>query len=393
MSLDIASGRERNELYSTIISNAVELIDSDAGGIGLFVEEKNAIAIPLVYNLPDKLIGKSFRLGQDIFSMAINTNQAQITDDYSTMENQVKELCDSGMRALSVVPLRARGKILGILWVAMLKPWRVFSDYDKMLLESVGGQAAVAIDNISLFDEQRYISDTLQRGLLPGQLPGLKQTDIGMFYASATEAAVIGGDFYDAIRLTEDRISFLVGDVSGKGVEATAEAAMARYSLRAMSFQNPDPAAILTSVNPIIAGQLTSGHFITLAYGLYDSKSAQVTLSVAGHPYPLLYSSSKKKASPIIGKDPAFALILDYKYSKTDLKLLPGDILVFYTDGITELRRNKEFFSTERLSDLIASYAKLKAQEIVDKIIDDAMVFSSGRRIDDIVLMIIKRTG
>ncbi len=294
---------------------------------------------------------------------------------------------------MAVIPLRARGKILGVLWASMLKPKRVFSDYDMTLFESIGGQAAVAIDNINLFEEQRYISETLQRGFLPKRLPELKNTDIGIFYASATEAAVVGGDFYDILQSPNDQASIFVGDVSGQGVEATTDAAMVKYTLRAVSFQNPDPSHILTKANAVIANQLAGGHFITLVYGSYYPESGQLLLGIAGHPYPLLYSAVDKQVTPVVGKDPALALIPTYEYTKTELRLSSGDILVFYTDGIIELRREKEFFGMERLGDLIIKYSGLKAQDITNKIMDDAREFAEGRLADDIVLMVIKRTG
>lgn len=294
---------------------------------------------------------------------------------------------------MALVPLRARGKILGVLWLAMLGSKRVFSAYDMVLLESIGGQAAVAIDNINLFEEQRYISETLQRGFVPGRPPAVEHTDIGVFYASATIAAVVGGDFYDAAQLPGNKISIFVGDISGKGIEATADAAMVKYTLRAVSFEDPDPATVLTSANNITAHQLTGGHFVTLVYGLYDTASGEMLIGIAGHPYPLHYSAANREVRPVTASDPAFALIDNYRYTDVTFGLSEGDLLVLYTDGIIELRRDKEFFGMERLGELAAKYASLKAQEIADRIILDAREFAQGRLTDDIVLMIIKRTA
>ncbi len=293
---------------------------------------------------------------------------------------------------MATVPLRVRGKILGFLWVSMLKPKQVFSNYDMMLFESIGGQAAVAIDNINLFEEQKYISETLQRGFLPKQLPELKHTDTGIFYASATEAAVVGGDIYDALQLPNGQVSIFVGDVSGQGVEATTDAAMVKYTLRAVSFQNSGPSYVLTKANNIIANQLVSGRFITLVYGSYYPADGKLLLGMAGHPYPLLYSAAGNQVTPVVGKDPALTLIPSYEYTEAEFRLSSGDILILYTDGIIELRRGKEFFGIERLSDLLAKYSGLKAQDITNKIMDDAREFSEGHLADDIVLMVIKRT-
>lgn len=355
-------------------------------------ESGHGILIPLTYNLPDTLNNKRFKVGSDIFGLAINTGHSQLVNDYQVSNQPIKELADIGISAMAVVPLKIRGKVVGILWVSALNPDRKFSDYDMVLLESIGGQAAVAVDNINLFEEQHYISEVLQRGFLPEKLPKLIQTDIGIFYASATEAAVVGGDFYDALQLPDGRVTLFIGDVSGKGIEATADVAMVRYTIRTLSFQDPDPSKVLTRANAIISNQLSSGHFITLVHGSYDMKSGQLLLGVAGHPYPLLFSAADGKVKPIADNGPALALISDYEYGKVGVDLLPGDVLALYTDGIVELRRKKEFFGIERLGGLIEKYSRLEAQEIADRIMNDAREFADGRLTDDIVLMIIKRT-
>lgn len=342
--------------------------------------------------MPDALKNKSIKLNSDIFGLAISTRHTQRVNDYRTSPHAIKKLADIGLSATAVVPLRVREKIVGVLWVSMLNSKRLFSDYDMMLFESIGGQAAVAIENINLLEEQRYISEVLQRGFLPEKLPKLKQTEIGVFYASATEAAVVGGDFYDALETPDGKVSLFVGDVSGKGIEATADAAMTRYTIRTCSFYYPDPSNLITKTNAVISSQLTKSHFVTLVYGSYDTVSGQLILGVAGHPYPLLFSAADGEVTPIVKGDPVLTLIPDYEYGSEEFQLSPGDILTLYTDGIIELRRDKEFFGIERLSDLIKRYSKLEAQEIADRIIDEAKVFANGHLTDDIVLMVIKRT-
>ncbi|MHB8840485.1 MAG: GAF domain-containing SpoIIE family protein phosphatase [Candidatus Aquicultor sp.] len=391
--LSISSGRDKEELFYTIVSSAVELIDCSAGGLALFDEKDQRITIPYIHNLPAYPAEFSYKLDSDILSHAIDLGEAQQTDNYQQEPHKIEGLVDTSIRAMAAVPLRARGKILGVLWLAMPGPNQSFSAYDMVLLESIGGQAAVAIDNITLFEEQRYISETLQRGFAPGRPPISEHTDIGIFYASATIAAVVGGDFYDAMQLSDGNVTIFVGDISGKGIEATADAAMVKYTLRAVSFENPDPASVLTSANNITAGQLTGGHFVTLVYSLYNTESGELLFGIAGHPYPLHYEAARGEIAPVTASDPAFALVENYQYTDVALRLAQDDLLVLYTDGIIELRRDKEFFGMERLGELMTKYSALKAQEIADRIIEDASEFARGRLTDDIVLMVIKRTG
>jgi len=391
VALNIVSARDRGELYTAIVTSVVELLDCDASGITLYDAENNLVSFPFVYNLPENIKDIEYGLDSDVFSTVIHMGRAISIEDYQVSPNKIKVLSGAGLRAMVLIPLKARGRVRGVLWAASLNKKRIFSDYDMVLIGSVGGQAAVAIDNINLFEEQHYISAVLQRGFLPERMPALSHTDIGIFYASATEAAVVGGDFYDFIALDEGRIGFVLGDSSGHGVEATADAAMVKYTLRSALYQNPQPSSALSGANYVAYNQLTDGHFVTLVYSYYDDEDGRLLLGIAGHPSPVHYLVDRGKIELVEGQDPAFGLIKDYAFSEIELTLSPGDIFALYTDGLIELRHNKEFFGIERLTDILAANATMTAQQIADKVIDAAREFSMGRFTDDIVLMVIKR--
>ena len=391
--LDISSVRERNDLYATIVKSVIKLLSCDAGGIAIFDENEHMISFPYVWNLPASLTTKSIRHDSDIFSEVISTETSRIVPPGKKLPAALKVLSDEGIRSFALVPLIVRGRILGTLWAATRMSARTFTNYDMVLLESIGAQASVSLDNVSLFIEQQYISDVLQRGFLPEKTPNLRQTDIGIFYASATEAAVVGGDFYDFVPLADDIIALALGDSSGKGVEATADAAMVKYSLHAALYSDPDPAKTLTSSNAVAYPQLKNGHFVTLVYGYYDATDGLLKLGVAGHPYPVYYNAIKKSAGFIEGQDPAFGLLKQHDFSGTEIRLKPDDIIVLYTDGIIELRNEKKFFGPERLAELVSKHASKSAQDLANSIIDAARDFADGRFTDDIVLLVIKRTA
>ena len=383
--------REQDDLYATIVKSVVRLLSCDAGGIAIFDDNEHTISFPFVWNLPASMTEKSIRHDSDVFSEVITSGKSLIVPPGTKLPPALKVLPDEGISSLALVPLVVRGRILGTLWAATRKSARTFTNYDMVLLESIGAQASVSLDNISLFIEQQYISDVLQRGFLPEKTPALEQTDIGIFYASATEAAVVGGDFYDFVPLASDMIALALGDSSGKGVEATADAAMVKYSLHAALYSDPDPAQTLTHSNSVAYAQLKNGHFVTLVYGLYNASSGHLKLGVAGHPYPIYYKARTASAGFIEGNDPAFGLMEENEFSATETALEPGDIIVLYTDGIIELRRKKEFFGSERLAKLVAKYAEKGAQDLANAIIDAARDFADGKFTDDIVLLVIKR--
>jgi len=394
--LDISSGRDMTSLYATIVKSAVRLLSCDAGGIAIFDDSEHVIRFPFVHNLPESITHKSIRHNSDIFSETISTERSSIVSPGKEAPYPLNVLHDEGIRSLALVPLIARGlrgQTLGVLWAASRKTDKTFTDYDMVLLESLGAQASVSIDNINLFVEQQHISDVLQRGFLPDKTPVMSQTDFGIFYASATEAAVVGGDFYDFIPLSKETMALALGDSSGKGVEATADAAMVKYSLHSALFGDPDPAKTLTKSNAVAYAQLKNGHFVTLVYGVYDARSGKLDLGIAGHPYPIHYSSRLQSVEFVEGEDPAFGLVRDNVYESRGIMLEPDDVMVFYTDGIIELRRDKDLYGAGRLADVVLKNARKGAQEIANSIIDATREFAAGKFTDDIVVLVIKRVA
>lgn len=384
--------RSRYDLFTSVRSSIADLLGCKACGIAVFDSDNRTISFPAFRNQPITTKSFKIKLDTDIFSEVIHIGKTIRVDNYQSLSQRIPEFEDAGVKALAITPLKARGKTLALLWVASMITARRFSDYDMVLLESIGGQAAISIDNIDLFEEQRYISDVLQRGFLPEKLPIVKHTNIGIFYESATVSAVVSGDFYDFIPLNEDIIGLAVGDSSGKGVEATDDAAMTKYTMRSALVQNPSPASALTQSNIAAATQLTNGHFVTLFYGLLNSETGNLLIGLAGHPHPVYFSAVEQRAIEIGDNDPAFGIIRDYVFSETDLTLLLGDIFVVYTDGLIELRRDSDFFSTARVIGIVEENSGMSAQEIADSIIEAAREFSKGQFTDDIVLMVIKRT-
>ncbi|MBI4733597.1 MAG: SpoIIE family protein phosphatase, partial [Rubrobacteridae bacterium] len=286
----------------------------------------------------------------------------RLINDFSSVDPDIMEVLGKETHSIIIAPLKGKNGVFGIIWAAREKAVPSFTEDDLLLLESISGLSAIAIDNIALFEQQRYISDTLQKGFATQTLPLIEKTDVGIFYASATSAAIVGGDLYDAIKLSDSRMALFVGDVSGKGITATSEAAMAKYSLRAFASENPDPVYVLGAFNQVASQQLINGHFITMVYVLYNVMDGSLNLCIAGHPYPLLYSSTSNAITTLIADNPAMSLLPGYSFKSLSAKLNAGDILALYTDGIIELRRDREFFGIERLGKLLVDFADLKAQ-------------------------------
>lgn len=233
-----------------------------------------------------------------------------------------------------------------------------------------------------------HIARTLQASLLPPLLPEIEGIQLAAAFQALGEGYEVGGDFYDAFELSDRRWAFSLGDVCGKGSEAAALTALARYTLRAAAMRNRDPAAVLNTLNEAINRQHPD-QFCTAVYATLEPQSGKVELALGGHPHPLLLTASgvvTKVGSPS-------ALLGPYEHwdGRTDtLTLGPGDMLVFYSDGVTEARAAKELFGEQRLEGTLAAATGLQAQGAVN-LIEASVLNFAGELDDDLAILAVRR--
>ncbi|MQY31215.1 SpoIIE family protein phosphatase [Nocardia aurantia] len=218
--------------------------------------------------------------------------------------------------------------------------------------------------------ERAYkLAATLQRSLLPSELPVVPGMQVAAYYHPASLDEV-GGDFYDLFPLGAGRWGFFLGDISGKGAAAAALTSLTRYTLRATAVHDPDPLAVLTHLNAVLYREFDSRtpRFCTVVYGTVrpDRGGATVGLAAGGHPPPVLIRATG--ATELI-ETPGGMLVgalSDAVFTGRELRLEPGDTLLLYTDGLTESRtRGRNRFSEEQLSALVASFGPVTAPELV----------------------------
>ena len=196
-----------------------------------------------------------------------------------------------GGQPLSIVAspiLGATSAILGAIVVFFERSVALGSD-EIEALRVLAAQSAMAIENAQRFERQRRVARSLQRGLLATDVTAVEGFRIGTVYEPATDDAEVGGDFFDVFDLPDARIGLVVGDVSGKGAEAAALTAQAKYMLRAFASRNPSPASALFHLNNSLERALDEERFATALFATIDPKDRSGQVSVAGHPFPLIY--------------------------------------------------------------------------------------------------------
>jgi len=568
IALEITSGLELEELLPRITKSAVELLDADAGAVGIYDERRGILVYRYLYGLPEHLGNFEIPLDAGMTSVVLQSGQTMSVNDYHTYPRAIKEFKDAGIRAIIMAPLLIENKLLGTLIATHMNPENNFDSYDIRLLEAIARQAAIAIYNAQLFhdmkenaefgealnefssiigstpnlgriyglmceeatrlfrasgaylytidankgrlvgttaygarvngflkvglsldepslasyiyhtrkpvlandvennpvvkpemtesfesktlmgtpiivdgevravlilsssvrpyyftevqlerasilsnqvafaiknadlygqirqalEHERYVALTLQQSLLPEEIPEVAGLDIGAHYGpSRADEALVGGDFYDFIKLPDGRVSIIIGDVSGKGIEAAAITAMIKYAVRSFALKDPEPSFVLTHANHVVSMQLEPGQFVSLCCALYDPATGTLDFANAGHPYPIHLKAADETYAPIRTTNPVFGVMPSFDYVQIKKTLNEGDILVLYTDGLIEARSEREFFGTAGIITSLRRNRELGAKDIALRLVHDSEVFAKGNLTDDVAILVLKK--
>jgi serine phosphatase RsbU (regulator of sigma subunit) len=313
-----------------------------------------------------------------------------ISEVASTVEH-ARLLRSLGHKSWMILPLRVRGRILGALSLAASESDRRFDKEDLSLAHELADRAAVAIDNARLFSERTRTARTLQQSLLPPRLPKIPGFGLAARYHAAGITNEVGGDFYDVFRTGAKNWSVVIGDVCGKGPEAAAMTALARYTLRAAAMERRKPYRILRMLNDAILMehanyQFCSSIFMSLRLG---GEAPVATMSSGGHPLPLVLHNDGR-VEPLGEFGTLLGLYPDIELKDYRLVLEPGDAILLYTDGLVEARGDGEIFGEERLTLTLSSCVGRSAEEIAARLEKEVLGFQRGEPRDDIAYLVVK---
>jgi serine phosphatase RsbU (regulator of sigma subunit) len=322
----------------------------------------------------------------------------EITDDMLVAgipdPEQLDMLRALGLRSVIIAPLVAHQRTLGTLTLALAETERLFGDDDVQLAIELGRRAGVAIDNARLYTERSEIAHTLQSKLLPDRLPAIPGARVAARYRAAGELNEVGGDFYDVFPRGDDEWALVVGDVSGKGAGGAAVTALARYTLRAVCTEGGPPSDALRRLNSATLSSAPS-EFITVALG-YVRKLPEgglaVRVALAGHPPPVLRRRDGRvehvgAAGTLLGAFPDPALPDD------EVTLAPGELMLLFTDGVTEAGPAGGRLGEDGLAALLERAASDDPERVVALVEDAAVNAQPGEPRDDIALLAILAAG
>jgi sigma-B regulation protein RsbU (phosphoserine phosphatase) len=305
-------------------------------------------------------------------------------------------LAEYGLQA--VVPIRKEEVTHGFVGLGARPSGQAFSDDELAFAGALANQAIVALENAWLIEEtiekrrleeELAIASAIQSRLFPKHMPEVPGYELA---ARSTPTRHVGGDYYDAIDLGDGRVLIAIADVSGKGVPAALLMSNVQASLRALATPQMDLAANAGKISEIIYSNTDFNKYATFFYGILDPASHVLTYTNAGHNPPILLRASGALETLEAGGLPV-GLMPGSTYDGAAVEIGRGDVLVLYTDGVTEATNTEDKeFDTPRLEALVREGAALSAHALLDRIYEEVFAFSAGMpQGDDITTVILKR--
>ncbi len=386
---------ELEELLQVIVEQASKLINVDIATIYIVDPHDVSIKDIVTRGVPDDLKSRlPMKIGEGICGQVAKTGETAVINDV-TRNPQYISLCGE-IKSEAALPLKSQGKVIGVFDVESEK-LNAYSPDDIELLETLASQAAVSIERAMLyqqaieqkaFEDELAIARRIQKTFLPKvnpQLPGFDIAGVNI------PSEAVGGDYYDFINIVENQIGVAIGDVSGKGIGAALIMAAFRASLKAEIRNNYAIRTIFGKVNSLLFESIERANYVTAVYGVLDTKNRVFTFSNAGHNPPLLLKSNGEvielyEGGLVLGMFP------DSIYEERPIYIDRGDILLFYTDGVTEAQDiDDREFGTERLKKLVLELRENNANEIIISIIDAVRKYKGlNQPLDDLTMILIK---
>jgi PAS domain S-box-containing protein len=354
--------------------------------------EKVAFARRLNERWPNRVSDEqgSAQVLRDGVSQLIPEIPDELLDQMVDDPEQREMLRGIGLRSAISVPMTAAsGRPIGVIGFVNAESRRVFTEADLELCEELGRRAGIAIENARLYTERTLIAHTLQRALLPPALPDIPGFDLSALYRPAGEENWVGGDFYDAFAVRDGWL-VVVGDVAGRGAQAASLTAFTRHVFRTAAQLHEDPLAAVDFLNRQLCDRPGQAMCTICCVHLRPrGAGADATVVCAGHPLPYVVRGGGA-AEPVGAWGTMLGAWPQGGWSRTKTTLEPRDVLVLYTDGVTDATSAEDRYGEERLRASLADSSD--AEDALRRLADGLADFETGEQADDTAALAIART-
>ena len=372
ISLDMGSTLQVDELVHKIAAAVKQKIDYHTFSIFL-IDEKQGLLRPTFVIRSNERENQKLVLpvGTGLIGTAAMLNTPLRIGDVTKDPRYLNVHRET--RSELVVPLTSKGRVVGVVDLESTQV-NYFTEYHERFLMTLASRIASALVNAELYErvadnERRMaremkIAREIQRQLMPDEFPPIPALETAVLFKPVAQ---LGGDLYDWIQFDDGRLAIVLGDVAGKGAPAALYGALASGVIRTRAGRKYPPGQMLELVNKTLFQRPVEGQYIAVTYSIYEPKTRIINLANSGLPYPLLVRSGQPTFLDVGGIP--LGLFANSTYQETELLLQTGDILVFYSDGVVEMRNDGgEEFGLKRLAETVRSNHEKSAKDIVKSI-------------------------
>jgi sigma-B regulation protein RsbU (phosphoserine phosphatase) len=404
----INSSLDLDEVMDMVMDKVIEVTGAERGFL-MLMDEAGQLDFQVARNMAREDIGEpTFQVSRGIVEQVAQTGKALLATDaqFDDRLSSRASILFLGVHSILCVPLQVKDRVTGLVYVDSRLHAGSFNYEDLDMLTAFANQAAIAIDNAQKYTELQKLYRTarekermeqelrlaygIQARLLPQRIPQVPGWEFAADWKPARE---VSGDFYDFIPAPDDQWGLLIADVADKGVPAALFMSMARGLLWASRAGVHSPAQALAQTNRHLEANAAPGMFITACYAVLDPVTGVVTYANAGHNRPLVVRADGTVTELDGSVDIALGVLADFSYQERYVTLDPGDVLVLYTDGVTDaVNATGERFGLERLMDLAAQGRSEGAAALTQNIAQTVQEFSAGATpFDDLTLVVLSR--
>ena len=380
-----------DEIVQRGLSQAAEALGAESATVSM-LQSTGRWQVRHVHALPVDIIGAELNAEEHGHAELAARTGNVVPIENSDLEGHPISEGIRGPKILSMltVPLVLRSEAAGVMSFDFTSQQRTFSPEDVDFARKAGATMSLALENARLYAMQQQISDTLQQALLsvPERLPGI---EFGHLHRSATEHAEVGGDFYDLFLLPGDQVGIVLGDVSGRGVDAVNLAALVKNTIKAYAHRRGTPAQVLLDTNALLVESSGQANFVSAFFGLLDLSSSRLRYSSAGHPPAILRRGGGAKARWLTRTGPVLGVLSGAEFTEATVDIAQGDLLLLYTDGLTEARARGKLYGETRLLASLESLRGIPPRLVPTSLFESALAFAGGALADDLAILALER--
>ncbi|HEV2357535.1 MAG TPA: SpoIIE family protein phosphatase [bacterium] len=377
-----------DELLPPLVQRIVAALGGDSGAAWFVDDTTGELVAPEAFGGDVPGTARRLQPGEGLAGRTALGYRAVQVADPDALRAIDEDLAAHGVQAALSVPLRAGGQAIGVVQVLSQRA-REFGPRDVRLLETFADRVALAVDNARAYERQQEIGRIIQQALMPAPSVRLPGVAVAGRYQPSRE---VGGDFYAVLPLADGRVGLAIADVAGKGIPAATLAARTRYLLEALALDGRDPADVLGRLNAVLARDPKTNLFVSLYYAVLDHTAGRLRFASAGHLPPVLLRAGAADAVPVESTGLLCGILPEARYESLETAIGPGDLLVLFTDGLTEARRaDGELFGEQRLASVVASARDGTSDEVADTVMEAVAAWAgtAGPR-DDRALAVVR---